>query len=98
MLLLQIKSHGRASPNHALHYPRGAFVLTCCAQVGYDNVQQYWLAKNSYGNTWGDGGLFKVPAYDSNMQCCVAPGYLIVSLCYVTQLISVSGMFCLLIP
>ncbi|WIA42770.1 hypothetical protein OEZ86_008710 [Tetradesmus obliquus] len=28
--------------------------------VGYDNEQQYWLAKNSYGSDWGDKGLFKV--------------------------------------
>uniref|UniRef100_A0A383W1G6 Peptidase C1A papain C-terminal domain-containing protein n=1 Tax=Tetradesmus obliquus TaxID=3088 RepID=A0A383W1G6_TETOB len=28
--------------------------------VGYDSEQQYWLAKNSYGSTWGDTGLFKV--------------------------------------
>ncbi|KAF6264603.1 hypothetical protein COO60DRAFT_73096 [Scenedesmus sp. NREL 46B-D3] len=28
--------------------------------VGYNNQQQYWLAKNSHGDTFGDGGLFKV--------------------------------------
>jgi hypothetical protein len=31
-------------------------------QVGYNNEQQYWLAKNSYGTSWGDWGLFKVGA------------------------------------
>jgi hypothetical protein len=31
-------------------------------QVGYNNEQQYWLAKNSYGSSWGDRGLFKVGA------------------------------------
>lgn len=28
--------------------------------VGYDNEQQYWLAKNSYGSDWGDDEFFKV--------------------------------------
>ncbi|WIA17476.1 hypothetical protein OEZ85_014315 [Tetradesmus obliquus] len=28
--------------------------------VGYDNEQQYWLAKNSYGSDWADKGVFKV--------------------------------------
>ncbi|KAF6244013.1 hypothetical protein COO60DRAFT_121768 [Scenedesmus sp. NREL 46B-D3] len=30
------------------------------ALIGYNNQQQYWLAKNSHGDTFGDGGLFKV--------------------------------------
>ncbi|KAF6254509.1 hypothetical protein COO60DRAFT_1540537 [Scenedesmus sp. NREL 46B-D3] len=30
------------------------------ALVGYNNQQRYWLAKNSYGTSWGDGGLFRV--------------------------------------
>ncbi|KAF6249804.1 hypothetical protein COO60DRAFT_928868 [Scenedesmus sp. NREL 46B-D3] len=28
--------------------------------VGYNNERQYWLAKNSYGSSWADNGLFKV--------------------------------------
>jgi hypothetical protein len=32
--------------------------------VGYNNQQQYWLAKNSYGSSWGDSGFFRV------RQCC----------------------------
>jgi C1A family cysteine protease len=28
--------------------------------IGYDNEQGFWLAKNSYGSNWGDGGNFRV--------------------------------------
>ncbi|WIA36917.1 hypothetical protein OEZ86_008162 [Tetradesmus obliquus] len=28
--------------------------------VGYNNEERYWLAKNSYGSSWADGGLFRV--------------------------------------
>ncbi|WIA28158.1 hypothetical protein OEZ86_010726 [Tetradesmus obliquus] len=28
--------------------------------VGYNNEQQYWVARNSYGSSWGYIGLFKV--------------------------------------
>eukprot|EP00878_Enallax_costatus_P009741 GHUV01010173.1.p1 GENE.GHUV01010173.1~~GHUV01010173.1.p1 ORF type:complete len:216 (+),score=39.77 GHUV01010173.1:557-1204(+) len=30
------------------------------ALVGYNNAQQYWIAKNSWGKDWADGGFFKV--------------------------------------
>jgi hypothetical protein len=31
--------------------------------VGYNNQQQYWLAKNSWGTGWADSGLFKVTVH-----------------------------------
>eukprot|EP00878_Enallax_costatus_P037368 GHUV01042202.1.p1 GENE.GHUV01042202.1~~GHUV01042202.1.p1 ORF type:complete len:538 (+),score=52.55 GHUV01042202.1:820-2433(+) len=38
--------------------------LHAVAVVGYDSNKQYWLAKNSWGTKWGDGGFFRV-AYGS---------------------------------
>ena len=34
--------------------------------VGYDDFEQCWIVKNSWGNKWGDDGWFKM-AYDSGM-------------------------------
>jgi hypothetical protein len=28
--------------------------------VGYDNAQQYWIAKNSWGSGWGESGFFRI--------------------------------------
>ncbi len=28
--------------------------------VGYDNTQNYWVCKNSWGTNWGEGGFFKI--------------------------------------
>lgn len=32
----------------------------CVALIGYDDAQQCWIAKNSWGQDWGDGGYFKI--------------------------------------
>jgi alpha-tubulin suppressor-like RCC1 family protein len=32
--------------------------------VGYDDAQQCWIAKNSWGSTWGENGYFRI-AYNS---------------------------------
>lgn len=31
-------------------------------QVGYNNTGGFWIAKNSWGPDWGDGGFFRVCA------------------------------------
>jgi C1A family cysteine protease len=41
--------------------PRAQLYIThAVVLVGYNNQQQFWLAKNSWGSNWGDSGLFKV--------------------------------------
>jgi C1A family cysteine protease len=32
----------------------------CVALIGYDDAQGCWIAKNSWGAGWGDGGFFKI--------------------------------------
>ena len=30
------------------------------AVVGYDDAEQYWICKNSWGSEWGENGYFKI--------------------------------------
>jgi C1A family cysteine protease len=32
----------------------------CVTLIGYDDAQQCWIGKNSWGTGWGDGGYFKI--------------------------------------
>ena len=32
----------------------------CVSIVGYDNAQQCWIAKNSWGQNWGESGFFRM--------------------------------------
>jgi C1A family cysteine protease len=41
----------------------------CCLCIGYDNKQQRFLCRNSWGDTWGMQGYFTMPfAYLANQQ------------------------------
>ena len=52
--------------------------------VGYDDAQQCWICKNSWGTGWGDSGFFKIgygecsidtsfAFYDMDVKCPVQP-------------------------
>lgn len=38
----------------------------CC--VGYDDVARCWICKNSWGDTWGDKGFFRIAYGDSGID------------------------------
>jgi len=40
----------------------------CVALVGYDDAEGYWLAKNSWGTGWGDGGYFKIAYGECDLE------------------------------
>jgi hypothetical protein len=42
---------------HATGDLAGYHAVSC---VGFNDTQGYWLCKNSWGESWGDGGFFKI--------------------------------------
>jgi C1A family cysteine protease len=42
----------------------------CVAIVGYNDIEDYWICKNSWGTNWGEDGFFKI-RYD---QCKIDYG------------------------
>jgi C1A family cysteine protease len=53
----------------------------CVIIVGYNDVEQYWIAKNSWGLFWGEDGYFRI-AYDNGcgfgaftVVCTYQPGW-----------------------
>jgi hypothetical protein len=56
------------------HPPTGQpFAGHVVAIVGYDDSQQCWIVKNSWGTKWGEKGWFRM-AYDANMIEAWGPG------------------------
>jgi len=60
---------GMAVYNDFFAYKSGVYVKTkdtslsgyhCICVVGYDDSQQCWIVKNSWGSNWGDGGFVRI--------------------------------------
>jgi len=54
--------------NDFFSYNSGVYVQTsdniagghAVSIVGYDNNEEYWICKNSWGSTWGENGFFRI--------------------------------------
>ena len=40
----------------------------CVLVVGFSDLEQCWICKNSWGSTWGDNGYFKIAYGDSDVD------------------------------
>jgi C1A family cysteine protease len=40
----------------------------CISVIGYNDAGGYWIAKNSWGTSWGDNGFFKIKYGDSSIE------------------------------
>src|SRR5262249_49533197 len=45
----------------------------CVALIGYSDAESCWLAKNSWGAGWGDGGFFKIGYGECNIESYPSP-------------------------
>jgi hypothetical protein len=46
--------------------PKGSLLIGhAVLLIGYSNDDNYWIAKNSFGPRWGDGGFFRI-AFDAS--------------------------------
>jgi hypothetical protein len=44
----------------------------CITIIGYDDVNEYWICKNSWGTWWGDSGWFKIAYGECDIENNVA--------------------------
>lgn len=45
----------------------------CVVLIGYDDSEGCWIAKNSWGTGWGDGGFFKIAYGEANIESYPSP-------------------------
>ena len=51
----------RSYTNGVYHYSNGKLEgYHCVAVVGYDDYDEYWICKNSWGSSWGESGYFRI--------------------------------------
>jgi papain like protease len=46
----------------------------CVCLIGYDDTQGCWIAKNSWGPGWGDGGYVRIAYGECRIETYVQPG------------------------
>lgn len=83
---------GMAVYRDFMSYRSGVYKVTsadlagyhCICVVGYDNTQECWICKNSWGPTWGEAGFFRIgygqskidtnfAFYDMDAVCPIPP-------------------------
>ena len=42
--------------------------MHCVLVIGYSDIEQCWICKNSWGPAWGDGGFFKIKYGECNIN------------------------------
>jgi C1A family cysteine protease len=65
----------------------------CVSLVGYDDGGGYWIAKNSWGPSWGDGGFFKIAYGECHIESWQNIGVKAVTLRAWTGLTNVIGLW-----
>jgi C1A family cysteine protease len=46
----------------------------CVCLIGYDDAQGYWIAKNSWGTSWGEAGHFRIKYGECRIENYLQPG------------------------